>query len=92
MITKEDCAEPICFFCRENIINKDVCCFITKGKINYQKFDDPKYMVINGYWKEKCSTPVIYSTVAFHEKCFLEIAGDEYQFDQGTPEDPLMIL
>lgn len=92
MITKQDCVDPICFFCKEKIENKDICYFITKGRINYQNFDDPKYMIINGYWKEKCSTPVVFSTIAFHEQCFSEVAEEEYQFDKGAPEDPLIIL
>lgn len=92
MISKEDCSEPICFFCRENVEDQSICFVVSKNKIVYQKFGDPKYVVNDGYWKEKCSTPIVQSTIVFHQQCWLEVAGEEYQFSEGTKEDPLIIL
>ena len=89
MIIKQDCADPICLFCKETIADREIAFEISKGRVNY--YSDPKYIVRQFHWKEKSSDSEVYSAVIFHEHCFLEIAGGEFQFDAGTAEDPLII-
>ena len=93
MITKKDCTRPVCFVCKEKFKPKEVCFVISKTRLLFDqsKYEDSFYLK-SGYWKATCSDPATYANILFHEQCFLAIAGEGYQFDSGSKEDPIILM
>lgn len=74
MITREDAVLwHHCFICKSKIEGNQTAFELRKGTLN------PAGVLLVGYWRKDIQG-IVDGNVYFHEHCFLDVAGAEYDF------------